>query len=191
VVREAYNRDYAKVLEAMGNHVKEIPQLAGLSGENAIGYLAATILELEDRLVSTDKVERYAGSYALALKAIERFQERIPHIYSLTAEGAINYLASNLLENTEQLTVLSLLVNEVKHALNIVSKRDAQSQHRAVLAAIDALKTAKANINLPKRERGDGRMGGTQMYVNAGWNNCLDEILKLNPQLDVQNGNAS
>lgn len=50
VVREAYSRDYAKVVEAIDRHKSAIPELDGNSGSSAIDFLATALLESHDEV---------------------------------------------------------------------------------------------------------------------------------------------
>lgn len=111
VVREAYNRDYAKVIEAIDRHKSDIPELDGNSGSSAIDFLATALLESHDEVrqllfgnVNAEQPGTPAARFFGLLRelekrfpgAVDKYSSQPPELRLLAAIDAIKAISGTV-----------------------------------------------------------------------------------------------
>lgn len=176
VIREAYSRDYAKVLEATDAILKWFPEAKGNGGATVIEMLIAEVLDLRERLANNG-VQPGEEDWVANLRK-ELLHSKMTHNFTFSRDEVFTLL---MLQPGSPGARFEYIMHELeKRFPGAVDKFSSRAPEPEYLKAIDAVRTINSKTVLPERKTAT-EIG--RILYERGWNACLDEMRRLNPHL--------
>lgn len=196
VIREAYSRDYAKVLEAIDVYMKDVPALRGQSGNNAIYHLAAELLTLQDEVAALrdERDNPKPGSPAYRLdRMLRELEDRFPN--------AVDKFSSRASE-PEYLKAIDAV--RTVNSKTVLPERKAAKEIGRILhergwnACLDEMRRLNPHLKGPTYFQVEQAADKPTLYVplaaggarrtpkEQGYNEGIDAVIVMNSHLKVQ-----